>query len=52
MALRLLRRGWTVNRTRKTMMAIAALVSPVGIFAVFAHSLFWTIALIGVEQGM
>ena len=48
LALRLLRRGWTVNRTRKTMMAAAALISPVGIFAVFAHSLFWTIGLIGV----
>jgi MFS transporter, ACS family, hexuronate transporter len=48
LAMRLLKRGWTVNRTRKTMMSLAAVVSPVGIFAVFAHSLFWTIGLIGV----
>jgi ACS family hexuronate transporter-like MFS transporter len=48
LAMQLLRRGWTVNRTRKTMMSLAAVVSPVGIFAVFAHSLFWTIGLIGV----
>jgi MFS transporter, ACS family, hexuronate transporter len=45
---RLERRGWTVNRTRKTLMAIAALLSPVGIFAVYAHSLFWTIAPISI----
>ncbi len=43
--LRLQRRGWSVNRTRKTLMAISALLSPVGIFAVFAHSLVWTIGL-------
>ena len=43
--LRLQRRGWSVNRTRKTLMAVSALLSPVGIFAVFAHSLFWTIGL-------
>jgi ACS family hexuronate transporter-like MFS transporter len=46
--LRMQRAGWTPNRTRKTMMAIAALASPVGIFAVFAHSLFWTIGLISI----
>jgi len=45
-ALRLERAGWSVNRTRKTLMAIAALLSPVGALAVSAHSLFWTIALI------
>ncbi|MGA2270774.1 MAG: MFS transporter [Bryobacteraceae bacterium] len=45
-ALRLQRAGWSVNRTRKTLMAVAALVSPVGALAVFAHSLFWTVALI------
>lgn len=48
LTLRLQRRGWSVNRTRKTMMAVATLLSPVGVFAVFAHSLFWTIALISV----
>ena len=45
LTLRLQRRGWSVNRTRKTLMAMSALLSPVGIFAVFAHSLFWTIGL-------
>lgn len=48
LAMRLQRAGWSVNRTRKTMMATAALLSPVGIFAVFAHSLFWTIGLISI----
>jgi ACS family hexuronate transporter-like MFS transporter len=43
--LRLQRRGWSVNRTRKTLMAVSAVMSPVGIFAVFAHSLAWTIFL-------
>jgi ACS family hexuronate transporter-like MFS transporter len=42
------RSGWSVNRTRKTLMAVAAALSPVGIFAAYAHSLFWTIALISV----
>jgi ACS family hexuronate transporter-like MFS transporter len=43
--LRLQRRGWSVNRTRKTLMAVSAVMSPIGIFAVFAHSLVWTIGL-------
>ncbi len=47
-SLRLQRAGWTVNRTRKTMMVIATVVSPVGILAVYAHSLFWTIGLISI----
>ena len=46
LTLRLQRAGWSVNRTRKTLMAIATLLSPVGIFAVYIHSLFWTVALI------
>jgi len=46
LALRLQRAGWSVDRTRKTLMAVAALVSPVGALAVFVHSLFWTMALI------
>jgi len=49
LTLRLERAGWSVNRTRKTLMTIGALVSPVGILAVFAHSLFWTIALISIS---
>jgi ACS family hexuronate transporter-like MFS transporter len=47
-ALRLQRRGWTVNRTRKTLMTIATLLSPVGILAVFTPSLFWTITFISI----
>jgi ACS family hexuronate transporter-like MFS transporter len=49
LTLRLERAGWTVNRTRKTLMTIGALVCPVGILAVFAHSLFWTIGLISIS---
>lgn len=48
LTLLLQRAGWSVNRTRKTLMAVATLLSPVGIFAVYAHSLFWTIALISI----
>jgi ACS family hexuronate transporter-like MFS transporter len=47
-SLRLQRAGWSANRTRKTMMAIATVLSPVGILAVFAESLFWTIGLISI----
>jgi ACS family hexuronate transporter-like MFS transporter len=45
-ALVLQRRGWSVNRTRKVLMLVATIMSPVGILAVFAHSLFWTMAFI------
>jgi ACS family hexuronate transporter-like MFS transporter len=48
LTMRLQRAGWSPNRTRKTLMAIGALVSPVGILAVFVHSLFWTIGLISI----
>jgi MFS transporter, ACS family, hexuronate transporter len=47
-SLRLQRAGWSANRTRKTMMVIATVLSPVGILAVFAQSLFWTIGLISI----
>ncbi len=40
------RSGWSVNRTRKTLMLVATLLSPVGILAVFMKSLFWTMAFI------
>ncbi len=40
------RRGWSVHRTRKTLMLLATLFAPAGIGAVFARSLFWTMALI------
>lgn len=46
--MRMQRAGWSVNRTRKTMMTIAALASPIGILAVFAHSIAATIGLISV----
>lgn len=45
-ALLLQRRGWSVNRTRKMVMLLGTLLSPVGIAAVFAHSLFWTMTFI------
>jgi ACS family hexuronate transporter-like MFS transporter len=48
LTLRLQRAGWSANRTRKTLMVGAALLSPLGILAVFAHSLFWTMAMISV----
>jgi ACS family hexuronate transporter-like MFS transporter len=45
-ALRLQKAGWNVNRTRKALMIFSACFSPIGIFAAFAQSVFWTIALI------
>ena len=48
LTLRLQRAGWSSNRTRKTLMTVAALMSPVGILAVFAQSVFWTIGCISV----
>ena len=46
LALRLQRAGWSVNRTRKSFMILATVLSPIGILAAYAHSLFWTITLI------
>jgi ACS family hexuronate transporter-like MFS transporter len=43
------RASWSVNRSRKTLMVVATIVSPIGILAVNAHSLFWTITLISVS---
>jgi ACS family hexuronate transporter-like MFS transporter len=40
------RAGWTVNRTRKCLMIVGAAVSPVGVAAVHAQSLFWTMGFI------
>jgi ACS family hexuronate transporter-like MFS transporter len=45
-ALQLQKAGWSVNRTRKSLMVFSACLSPIGIFAVYAQSLFWTMALI------
>ena len=47
---RLQKAGWSVNRTRKTLMTMAAVMSPVCVFAVFLHSVFWTIASISVAM--
>jgi ACS family hexuronate transporter-like MFS transporter len=38
--LRLQRAGWSVNRTRKTLMVLATVLSLVGILAVYQQSLF------------
>jgi ACS family hexuronate transporter-like MFS transporter len=48
-SLRLLNRGWSVNRVRKTMMVLATLFSPLAIVAVFSQSLFWTMTMISVS---
>jgi ACS family hexuronate transporter-like MFS transporter len=48
LTLRLQRSGWSANRTRKSLMLMSAVMSPVGIAAVFAHSLFWTMTFISV----
>jgi MFS transporter, ACS family, hexuronate transporter len=48
LTLRLQRAGWTVNRTRKTLMAASALLSPIGICAVFSTTLFWTMAFLSI----
>jgi MFS transporter, ACS family, hexuronate transporter len=45
-AMMLQRSGWSVNRTRKTLMFVGAMMSPIGIAAVFVQSLFWTITFI------
>jgi MFS transporter, ACS family, aldohexuronate transporter len=42
----LLHLGWSVNRTRKTIMALSAIICPLGVSAVFCQSLFWTLFFI------
>jgi MFS transporter, ACS family, hexuronate transporter len=42
----LLHLGWSVNRTRKTMMALSALICPIGVIAVFCQSVPWTLFFI------
>jgi ACS family hexuronate transporter-like MFS transporter len=44
----LIARGWTVDRARKIVILIAALLMPAGIFAAFAHDAMVALALIGV----
>jgi ACS family hexuronate transporter-like MFS transporter len=44
----LIARGWSVDRARKLVILIAALLMPAGIFAAFAHDAMVALALIGV----
>jgi ACS family hexuronate transporter-like MFS transporter len=44
----LIARGWSVDRARKIVILIAALLMPAGIFAAFAHDAMVALALIGV----
>ena len=45
----LIRRGWSLNRARKTVMALSAFCMPFGIIAVFVPSSWCALALIGVS---
>jgi ACS family hexuronate transporter-like MFS transporter len=40
------RAGWSVNRTRKFLMFTGAAMSPIGVAAVHAHSVAWTMTFI------
>jgi MFS transporter, ACS family, hexuronate transporter len=44
----LIKRGWSVDRARKTVIALAALLMPAGILAAFVSNPFVALALIGV----
>jgi len=44
----LIKRGWSVDRARKVVIAFAALLMPAGIFAAFAQNAMLALALIGV----
>jgi ACS family hexuronate transporter-like MFS transporter len=44
----LIERGWSVDRARKTVIALAALMMPAGIFAAFVSNPFVALALIGI----
>ncbi|MEZ5404460.1 MAG: MFS transporter [Bryobacteraceae bacterium] len=46
LAQRLERAGWSVNRTRKTLMAVSAALTPIGVAAAYSQSLFWTMFFI------
>jgi ACS family hexuronate transporter-like MFS transporter len=45
---RLVRRGWPVGRTRKTIMACAAFLTPLSILALYAPNSLWAVGLLGV----
>ena len=47
-SMKLQKSGWSVNNTRKGLMILSACLSPIGILAVYTHSIGWTIALISV----
>jgi MFS family permease len=40
--------GLSVNQTRKGLMILSACLSPIGILAVYTHSIGWTLALISI----
>jgi ACS family hexuronate transporter-like MFS transporter len=44
----LIRRGWTVDRARKSVMAVGALLTPAGILAVRADDPYMALALMGI----
>lgn len=44
----LIKRGWTVDRARKTVMAVGALMTPAGILAVRADDPYVALALMGI----
>ena len=48
-SLRLLQRGWSVNRVRKTMMVLGTCFSPLAVVAVFSSSIFWTMTMISIS---
>jgi len=45
----LLHRGWSLNRVRKTVMILAAVICPCMIAAVYTKSLFWTMFFISLS---
>jgi ACS family hexuronate transporter-like MFS transporter len=44
----LVRRGWAIGRARKTVMAAAAMLTPVSVLAMWAPDSFWAVTLLGV----
>lgn len=44
----LVRRGWSINRARKAVMAAAAFLTPVSILALVAPDSFWAVTLLAV----
>lgn len=44
----LVRRGWSIGRARKTVMTVAALLTPVSMLAMVAPDAFWAVVLMAV----